>query len=52
VCVHVRNDAPFSHIFILFFVERCIERRGLIINTPVSYSGSSGFKSRPGDWLS
>jgi hypothetical protein len=23
-----------------------------VINTPASYSGDSGFKSRPGDWLS
>jgi hypothetical protein len=28
------------------------ERRSRVVNAPASYSGSSGFKSRPGDRLS
>jgi hypothetical protein len=28
------------------------ERRGRVVNIPVSCSGSTGFKSRPGDRLS
>jgi hypothetical protein len=28
------------------------ERRGRVVNTPASYSGDQGFRSRPGDRLS
>jgi hypothetical protein len=33
-------------------LQRATERRGRMVNTPASYSGFPGFKSRPGDRLS
>jgi hypothetical protein len=35
----------------LFSAGSGTERRGRVVNTPASYSGSPRFKSGPGDWL-
>jgi hypothetical protein len=38
-------------IIIIIIIIIIVERRGRVANTPASYSGSVGFKSRLGDRL-